>query len=83
MKNNKAITTVVKSYLKDLTAKEIIELLPDGGKAKSELLIKRDDRCGGDFRLVKLSDINSQSEFDEFMETFRAVHPLTELTATN
>lgn len=82
MKNNKAVTAIVKDFIKDLSVRELLELLPVDSEIKERLSTKTDHRRGKNFRVVNLPNLNAQSEFDELMETFKEVHFLTEITST-
>ena len=82
---NKVIETIVKSFLKDLSAEQVLGLLPADGDAVKQFkqLIPGNAKLNGDVRRVELPNINAQSEFDELMETFQSVHILTKITSYN
>ena len=76
---NLVIESIVKSYIKGLTLEELSKLINESLGEKSPF-IYGDKRPDGDIRTVELPNINATSEFDELMDSFKAVHCLTKIS---
>ena len=78
MAKNQVKERIVQQYLSQLSLQELAELIQKIFLDKN--FIFGDPKPKRDVRTVELPNINAVSEFDEIMESFRAVHSLTKIT---
>ena len=78
MAKNQVKERIVQQYLSLLSLQELAELIQKTVPDKN--FIFGDLKPQGDVRTVELPNINAVSEFDDLMESFRAVHSLTKIT---
>ena len=78
MAKNQVKERIVLQYLSLLSLQELAELIQKTVPNKN--FIFGDPKPQGDIRTVELPNINAVSEFDEIMESFRAVHSLTKIS---
>ena len=78
MAKNQVKERIVQQYLSLLSLQELAELIQKTVPDKN--FIFGSPKPQGDVRTVELPNINAVSEFDELMESFRAVHSLTKIT---
>ena len=81
MAKNQVKERIVLQHLSQLSLQELAELIQKTVPDKN--FIFGDPKPQGDVRTVELPNINAVSDFDELMESFRAVHSLTKISGDN